>query len=160
MSKKCISLLVVFLLSPVLSAGQDAVEECSTIVPKGWTPTLEQAQTFIEDESAAKNGFSLPLSALVIYDSFIHSGSILYFLRKRFHEMPTAKGGDEKTWIRQYVGVRQNCLRTTNSRSSTRPFTARDASRAGWQEATGIYPSSPSMRTAWMFLAIESPDWP
>jgi len=110
MSKKFISLLVFFLLSPILSARQDAAKECSTIVPKGWIPTLEQAQIFIEDESAAKNGFSLPLSTLVIYDSFIHSGSILYFLRKRFPEMPPAKGGDEKTWIRQYVDVRQGWL--------------------------------------------------
>jgi uncharacterized protein YecT (DUF1311 family) len=54
MSKKVISLLVIFLLSSLSSAGQDAAEECSTIVPKGWTPTLEQAQIFIEDESAAK----------------------------------------------------------------------------------------------------------
>jgi chitosanase len=61
---------------------------------------------------AEKHGFSLPLSALVIYDSFIHSGSILYFLRQRFPEKPPAKGGDEKTWIRQYVDARQNWLAT------------------------------------------------
>jgi len=54
MSKKFIGLLVFFLLSPISSAGQDAARECRTIVPKGWTPTLEQAQIFIEDESAAK----------------------------------------------------------------------------------------------------------
>jgi uncharacterized protein YecT (DUF1311 family) len=54
MSKKFISLLVFFLLSSISSAGQDAANECRTIVPKGWTPTLEQAQIFIEDESAAK----------------------------------------------------------------------------------------------------------
>jgi hypothetical protein len=110
MSKKFISLLVVFLLSPILSAGQDAAEESRTLMPRGWTPALEQAQIFIEEESADKNGFSLPLSALVIYDSSIHSGSILYFLRQRFPEMPPAKGGDEKTWIRQYVDVRQDWL--------------------------------------------------
>lgn len=54
MSKKFISLLVFFLLSPILSVGQDTAKERSTIVPKGWNPTLEQAQIFIEDESAAK----------------------------------------------------------------------------------------------------------
>lgn len=59
---------------------------------------------------ADKNGFSLPLSALVIYDSFIHSGSMLYFLRSRFPELPPAKGGDEKTWLRQYVDTRQDWL--------------------------------------------------
>jgi len=59
---------------------------------------------------ADTNGFRLPLSALVIYDSFIHSGSILDFLRKRFPEVPPAKGGDEKTWIKQYVDARHDWL--------------------------------------------------
>ena len=59
---------------------------------------------------ADNNGFSLPLSDLVIYDSFIHSGSILDFLRRRFPEAPPAKGGYEKTWIKQYVDVRQDWL--------------------------------------------------
>jgi chitosanase len=61
---------------------------------------------------ADTNEFTLPLSALVIYDSFIHSGSILDFLRKRFPEVPPAKGGNEKTWIQQYVDVRHNWLAT------------------------------------------------
>jgi len=59
---------------------------------------------------ADNNGFSLPLSALVIYDSFIHSGSILSFLRKRFPESPPANGGDERRWIAQYVDTRQYWL--------------------------------------------------
>ncbi len=59
---------------------------------------------------ADSNGFTLALSALVIYDSFIHSGSILDFLRKRFPESPPAKGGDEKTWITQYVNTRHEWL--------------------------------------------------
>jgi len=61
------------------------------------------------------NGFTLPLSALVIYDSFIHSGSILPFLRKRFPEMPPAKGGDEKRWISQYVDARHQWLATADN---------------------------------------------
>ena len=61
-------------------------------------------------EWAGSNGFILPLSALVIYDSFIHSGSILGFLRERFPEVPPAKGGDEKTWIKQYVDARDHWL--------------------------------------------------
>ena len=36
---------------------------------------------------ADQNGFTLPLSALVIYDSFIHSGSILWVIRNKFQEM-------------------------------------------------------------------------
>jgi chitosanase len=59
---------------------------------------------------ADTNGFTLLLSALVIYDSFVHSGGILEFLRKRFPEVPPAKGGDEKTWIEQYVDARHDWL--------------------------------------------------
>ncbi|MDU0457718.1 MAG: chitosanase [Geobacteraceae bacterium] len=65
---------------------------------------------------ADNNGFSLPLSALVIYDSFIHSGSILNFLRKRFPEYPPAAGGDERTWITQYVDTRQEWLANHENR--------------------------------------------
>lgn len=56
------------------------------------------------------NGFSLPLSMLVIYDSYIHSGSVLDFLRKRFPESPPVRGGDEKAWIKAYVNARHEWL--------------------------------------------------
>jgi len=59
---------------------------------------------------ADQNGFKLPLSALVVYDSFIHSGSIPEFLRKRFAERPPAKGGNEKNWVEQYVETRSKWL--------------------------------------------------
>lgn len=54
--------------------------------------------------------FTLPLSLLVIYDSFIHSGTILPFLRQRFPESVPSNGGDEKKWIAQYVAVRHEWL--------------------------------------------------
>jgi chitosanase len=59
---------------------------------------------------ADRNGFTLPLSGLVIYDSFIHSGSVPEFLRKRFPELIPARGGNEKTWVQQYVDTRNNWL--------------------------------------------------
>lgn len=62
-----------------------------------------------------KNGFVLPLSALVVYDSFIHSGSIPDFLRKRFPENVPAQGGAEKTWIAHYVEARQDWLATASN---------------------------------------------
>ncbi len=58
-----------------------------------------------------KNGFTLSLSMLVIYDSYIHSGCILQMLRKRFGEYPPAKGGDEKKWITSYVDIRHQWLK-------------------------------------------------
>lgn len=54
-----------------------------------------------------ERGFKLPLSLLVVYDSFIHSGSVLDFLRKRFKEMPPSSNGDEHAWIKAYVQTRK-----------------------------------------------------
>lgn len=59
---------------------------------------------------AEKNGFTLPLSALVIYDSFVHSGSILWPIRMMFAESPPADNGDECAWIRAYVNARHRWL--------------------------------------------------
>src|SRR5262249_32278423 len=56
--------------------------------------------------------FTMPLSALVLYDSFIQSGEIFGFLRKRFPEATPAQGGDEKTWIQEYVDTRNDWLAT------------------------------------------------
>jgi len=56
------------------------------------------------------NGFKFPLSLLVIYDSKIHSGSILPFLRKKFTTEIPASGGNEKEWITNYVNARHNWL--------------------------------------------------
>lgn len=58
-----------------------------------------------------RNGFKLPLSMLVTYDSYIHSGSIPMFLRKRFIEPPPAKGGNEKKWVASYVETRHQWLK-------------------------------------------------
>jgi len=58
------------------------------------------------------NRFTMALSALVIYDSFVHSGTIFGFLRKRFPEVTPAQGGDEKAWIREYVDARNDWLAT------------------------------------------------
>jgi chitosanase len=56
--------------------------------------------------------FTLPLSLLVIYDSYIHSGSIPAFLRSRFPERTPLRGGDEKAWILAYTKARQQWLAT------------------------------------------------
>jgi chitosanase len=67
-----------------------------------------------------KNGFKLNLSMLVIYDSFIHSGSILKFLRNRFSEVTPALGGDEKEWIKAYVQVRHDWLKNHSNKILTK----------------------------------------
>ena len=65
---------------------------------------------------AEVNGFKLPLSMLVIYDSYIHSGSILQFLRTKFVEKVPAQGGKEKEWISQYVQTRDFWLETHSTK--------------------------------------------
>ncbi len=67
-----------------------------------YIPALQWADT---------EGFALALSALVIYDSFIHSGSILWIIRQRFSENPPASGGNEKAWIAAYVRERNAWLK-------------------------------------------------
>lgn len=59
---------------------------------------------------AKKNRFSLPLSALAIYDSFIQSGSILWVIRQKFSERPPVLGGEEKSWIKAYQTERHDWL--------------------------------------------------
>ncbi len=79
---------------------------------------------------ADDNGFTRALSMLVIYDSFVHSGTILQFLRSRFAEAVPSKGGNEQEWIRQYVEVRHAWLRN-HSNPELRPtiYRTRDLAR-------------------------------
>lgn len=67
-----------------------------------WQPAVN----WLEQQEMA-----LPLSLLVVYDSYIHSGRVPMFLRKRFSEYPPVKGGDEKVWISSYVDTRHQWLR-------------------------------------------------
>ncbi|HNQ79073.1 MAG TPA: chitosanase [Acidobacteriota bacterium] len=47
---------------------------------------------------------------VTLYDSFIHSGSILKVIRRKFPEVPPSKGGKEKPWIQAYVKARHEWL--------------------------------------------------
>ena len=71
------------------------------------------------------NGFKTPLAMLVIYDSYIHSGSIPSWLRNRFAASPPAAGGHEKDWITEYVSARHQWLATHKSRPILRKTTYR-----------------------------------
>ncbi len=59
---------------------------------------------------ATDNDFILPLSALVIYDSYIHSGGILWVIRGMFPENPPSLGGNEIEWTTAYVNARHSWL--------------------------------------------------
>lgn len=68
---------------------------------------------------AKENGFILPLSGLIIYDSFIHSGGILWVIRGMFPENPPNLGGNEIEWTTAYVEARHVWL-GTHQRESVR----------------------------------------
>lgn len=84
----------------------------------GQDPVMQQTQDVFFDQRyfqramkwATEQGFAEALSALVIYDSFIHSGSIRASLRRTFPEVPPVEGGSERKWIEQYVNARQKWL--------------------------------------------------
>jgi chitosanase len=84
----------------------------------GAEPAMVQAQQECFDELylgpafdwAATYGFTLPLSYLVIADSFLHSGSMLGFLMSRFPEKKPKDGGREKVWINDYLAARKQWL--------------------------------------------------
>jgi chitosanase len=59
---------------------------------------------------ADENGFTKALSCLVIYDSYIHSGQILWTIRQKFAESPPGMGGNEEVWIKEYVDARHDWL--------------------------------------------------
>lgn len=59
---------------------------------------------------AKAEALRLPLSCLVVCDSFLGSGGIFPWLRKRFSEFTPRLGGDEQRWISSYVDVRHKWL--------------------------------------------------
>jgi hypothetical protein len=75
---------------------------------------------------ADAHGLVEALSALVVYDSFIHSGGILWVIRGLFPESPPSDGGDEHTWIREYVDARHQWL-AHNHRAAVRNSVYRTA---------------------------------
>ncbi|MGO7837224.1 chitosanase [Rhizobium johnstonii] len=111
----------------------------------GADPVMRETQDLFFDKVyfqpalhwATVHGFSQALSILVVYDSYIHSGGILHFLRERFPEPTPDRGGDEKIWIRQYVDVRHAWLsnhsdadiRASNYRTKD---LVREISRGNW----------------------------
>jgi chitosanase len=58
-----------------------------------------------------KEGFVEPFSYLIICDSFLHSGSIMGFLRERFEERTPNGGGREKVWTKDYLNERHDWLK-------------------------------------------------
>ena len=85
-------------------------------------------------------GFVSALAVLVTYDSFIHSGSMLWSIRSQFAEMTPVNGGDERAWIKAYVTARHAWLKS-HRREAVRLSAyrtkdlLREVSRANWDLA-------------------------
>jgi chitosanase len=109
-------------------------EEFKDLLKKAGTedPLMKKVQdAFFEERYykpamkwATDNGFILPLSALVIYDSFIHSGGILGDIRKTFPESSPKNGGNEIEWTTAYVLARHTWL-SNHPREAVRKTTYR-----------------------------------
>jgi chitosanase len=84
----------------------------------GHDPIMQQVQDKFFDIQyfqpasrwADAHRFTYPLSMLVIYDTYIHNGHVLWLLRKRFTEKTPDAGGDEKKWVEEYTKTKFNWL--------------------------------------------------
>jgi chitosanase len=116
---------------PVMIKTQDAFFEAVYLNP---------ARQWFTD-----NGFTLPLSMAVVFDSYIHSGRIRDDIRnmRGFTAVPPAKGGDEKEWIKQYVFFRKKWLLRKDAilkRTVYRMITFEKAIEAGnWDLSQIVY---------------------
>ena len=90
----------------------------------GKEPAMVKAQEECFDEFylgpafvwASSHGFTLPLSYMVIADSFLHSGSMLASLMSKFPEKKPKDGGNEQAWIRAYTKARKQWLATHSNK--------------------------------------------
>jgi chitosanase len=104
------------LIATGVLASNDAFKKL--LKDAGQDPLMMEAQEELFDEKylgpafrwAKKYGFTMPLSFLVIADSFLHSGSVPEFLTNRFPEKKPKDGGDEKAWIHAYLKTRRSWL--------------------------------------------------
>lgn len=90
---------------------------------------------------ADTHGLVEALSGLVVYDSFIHSGGILWVIRGTFPESPPSAGGAERAWVSAYVDARHRWLGQHHRAAvrATRYRTAclkREVARDNWALAT------------------------
>jgi chitosanase len=86
------------------NSGSDIVmQDCQNIYFNNhyWVPAFDWFN---------RHDFTLNLSMLVIFDSFINSGSIRMDVRDMFSELTPDSDGDEKTWVTQYVAARKQWM--------------------------------------------------
>jgi chitosanase len=105
-------------------------------------------------------GFTLPLSFLVIADSFLHSGSMLPFLMAKFPEKKPVDSGNEKKWITDYLSARHAWLKNhSNTILNKTVYRAdcymREAAKGNWDLVGGpVVMHGTSVMRLMAFLAV------
>jgi chitosanase len=106
----------------VNSVGQKPLADCEDFIELlhkiGHDPIMHKVQDDFFDQQyfnpallwAKTHKFILPLSMLVIYDSFIQNGHMLWLIRRRFAEKLPDDRGDEKKWIEEYTKAKFDWL--------------------------------------------------
>jgi len=91
----------------------------SLLKEAGTDPVMQKAQDDVFDENywlpavnhAKAIGLTTPLGYAVVYDTCIHSGpGRVATHRAAFPQKSPANGGDEKEWVKAYVGARKAWL--------------------------------------------------
>lgn len=99
-------------------------------------PKMRQAQDEVFDEVYWAPAVNIckdaklvtPLAHAVVYDGLIHGG--FQVVRNRFAAVPPAKGGDEKTWVKEYLKARRAWLMASANELLRRTVYRQDAFEA------------------------------
>lgn len=102
----------------------------------GMDPIMHHAQDAVFDLSyfqpavniCAEAKLVTPLALAVVYDGLIHGG--FQVVRNRFAAVPPARGGDEKTWVKEYLKARRAWLLASSNELLRRTVYRQDAFEA------------------------------
>jgi chitosanase len=101
--------------------GAEVTDLVNLLKAAGADPVMHRAQDEVFDEvyfapalnHAKQIGLTTALGLLVCYDTCIHSGpGGVTMIRNMFAAKSPANGGDEKEWVKAYIGARRNWLAT------------------------------------------------
>jgi hypothetical protein len=75
----------------------------------------------LSNDWVSEQKFTLPLSQLIIYFSYINFGGVLNCFLNSLPEQTPLKKGDEKRWVYYYLVAMQTMLQTTNNLMQSKP---------------------------------------
>jgi chitosanase len=91
-------------------------ELIATLKSAGTDPVMHRAQDEVFDANYWLPAVNIckeaklvtPMAHAVVYDGLIHGG--FQVVRNRFAAVPPGRGGDEKTWVKEYLKARRSWL--------------------------------------------------